>query len=71
MGHYDAIRAYVVNLGLRFRRVQKENAASFHNLDTALETKQLGMDGWCRRMLKNTPALENRVREVLCRLGAV
>jgi len=41
----DNIQAFVAKLGLWHRRVQKGNAASFTNLDTALENKQVGLEG--------------------------
>lgn len=45
MDHYDSIRAFIAKLGLWVRRVQRGNAASFHNLDAALEKKQINLEG--------------------------
>ena len=42
---YDTIHAFMAKLGLWHRRVQNGNAASFPNLDTALEKKQTGLAG--------------------------
>ncbi|XP_076799889.1 protein FAM200C-like [Clavelina lepadiformis] len=42
---YDAIHGFVAKLGLWHRRVQKGNAASFPNLDTALDKKGIELEG--------------------------
>ncbi|XP_076806217.1 protein FAM200B-like [Clavelina lepadiformis] len=42
---YAAIHAFVAKLGLWHRRVQKGNAASFLNLDTALKNKGFELEG--------------------------
>ena len=45
MSDYDAIRAFIANLGLWQRRVQKGNAASFPNFDAALEERNVNLEG--------------------------
>ncbi|XP_077975498.1 zinc finger BED domain-containing protein 5-like [Styela clava] len=42
---YGFIRAYIAKLELWYRRAQQGNAASFPNLDTALDEKQIKLDG--------------------------
>ena len=43
MNNYDAIRAFIAKLALWHRRVQKGNAASFPNLDAALEKRNINL----------------------------
>ena len=45
MNHYNAIHAFIEKLELWYRRVQKEIAASFPTLDTALEKSKAKLEG--------------------------
>ena len=53
VNNYDAIRAFIVKLGLWQRRVQKGNAASFPNFDTALEEKSINLEGHLKSEIKS------------------
>ena len=45
MSDYDAIRAFIVKLGLWQCRVQKGNTASFPKFDAALEERNINLEG--------------------------
>ena len=45
MNDYNAIHAFIEKLGFWYRRVQKEIAASFPTLDTALEKSKAKLKG--------------------------
>ena len=45
MNDYNAIYAFIEKLGLWYRQVQKEIAASFPTLDTALEKSKAKLEG--------------------------
>ena len=53
MNNYDAIRAFIAKLGLRQRRVQKGNAASFPNFDAGLEEKSINLEGQLKSEIKS------------------
>jgi len=65
---YDTIHASTAKPGLRYHRVQKENALSFLNLDTVLNKNQIKPESELRPKWRPTSKFSNRNSNTLSQI---